>query len=289
MSEKETHESTSTQEEKIENEDVKDTTSQENTETEKEESTETDTLEENSASEAVEEESEEIDEVEALQVLLAEKESKIAHMEGILSISQKNIGKLEKQISELHKKLHDVNNAYIKEKEDLVAYKDRFQRQMESRETRRRGEVVKILFEPLENLRRSHESIKKNAPEMATGIEMVIKAFMKGFTDLGLEEIDPAGQKFNPNEHSALMMQPTPDPALDEVVLQTFSLGYRIEGLILQPAQVIVGRYDGPPIEVENNEADNSTTETEDEQASEKPDLKIVSDIEEPDDSATNE
>ena len=120
---------------------------------------------------------------------------------------------------------------------------------MEYRSSRRRGEVVKVLFEPLENLRRSHSALNKKDPESAVGIEMVIKAFMTGFTKLGLEEISPEGQKFDPNEHNALMAQPTPDPALDDVVLQTYSVGYRIEGLILQPAQVIVGKYDGPPIE----------------------------------------
>ena len=155
----------------------------------------------------------------------------------------------EKEIQELQSRLRSVSAAYKKEKEDQEAFKVRIERQMEYRSSRRRGEVVKVLFEPLENLRRSHSSLNKKDPESAVGIEMVIKAFMTGFTKLGLEEISPDGQKFDPNEHNALMAQPTPDPALDDVVLQTYSVGYRIEGIILQPAQVIVGKYDGPPIE----------------------------------------
>jgi len=208
---------------------------------------------------AIEDSESEVDDIEALQLMLAERDAQI------LTLTEA-LGSAEKNIEDLSSRLRAVSNAYKKEKEDQESFKERIQRQMEYRETRRRGDVVKILFEPLENLRRSHSSIAKADPDMAVGIEMVIKAFMKGFTDLGLEEIAPDGQKFNPNEHNALMMQPTQDPALDEVVLQTFSVGYRIEGLILQPAQVIIGRYDGPPIEEtveESNEESEETVELE--------------------------
>lgn len=275
MSEKETHEATDTQEEKVEKQEE---ATEESTGTDTSSDLQSESKEEADETASEEEESEEIDEVEALQLLLAEKEAKIVNLEGLSAIAQKNIKTLEKQVSDLHKKLHDINNAYIKEKEDLAAYQDRFQRQMENRETRRRGEVVKILFEPLENLRRSHASIEKNDPDMAVGIGMVIKAFMKGFTDLGLEEITPDGQKFNPNEHNALMMQPTPDPALDEVVLQTYSVGYRIEGLVLQAAQVIVGKYDGPPIENSSDDVEQEGSEAEQE---EDADVVSESDVQE--------
>ena len=46
------------------------------------------------------------------------------------------------------------------------------------------------------------------------------------------------------------------------MVLQTYSVGYRIEGLILQPAQVIVGKYDGPPIEEATSHASEEDAES---------------------------
>lgn len=178
----------------------------------------------------------------------------------------------DKEIKELQSRLRTVSAAYKKEKEDQEDFKARVQRQMEYRESRRRGDVVKVLFEPLENLRRSESALSKKDPESAKGIEMVVKAFMTGFTELGLEEIAPDGQKFNPNEHQALMAQPTQDSALDDVVLQTYAMGYKIEGLVLKPAQVIVGKYDGPP-EAEKTEEtasiESDTVETESEKEAE--------------------
>ena len=67
----------------------------------------------------------------------------------------------EKEINDLQSRLRSVSAAYKKEKEDQESFKVRIERQMEYRSSRRRGEVVKVLFEPLENLRRSHASLSK--------------------------------------------------------------------------------------------------------------------------------
>ena len=236
----------------VENKDQNvDTNEQETTvENVKEAQQESESIEETDHTSTQEEEpSETVDDVPTLEEVieaLAIKETEVERLkEGLVAG--------EKEIQDLQSRLRSVSSAYKKEKEDQESFKLRIERQMEYRSSRRRGEVVKVLFEPLENLRRSYASLNKKDPESAVGIEMVIKAFMTGFTKLGLEEISPDGQKFDPSEHNALMAQPTPDPALDDIVLQTYSVGYRIEGLILQPAQVIVGKYDGPPIQEEKN------------------------------------
>ena len=104
---------------------------------------------------------------------------------------------------------------------------------------------------------------------------MVIKDFMSGFHKLGLEEINPTGEKFDPNNHEALMQQPTEDRTLDEVVLQVWTTGYRIEGIVLKPAQVIVGKYNGPAeeevVEEGDSDLDSESEESVSEEKSENP------------------
>ena len=39
------------------------------------------------------------------------------------------------------------------------------------------------------------------------------------------------------------------DQEIDNVVMDVHSTGYRIEGIILRPSQVIVGKYTAPPKE----------------------------------------
>ena len=195
--------------------------------------------------------------IDSLQAQLVAQESRIHNLQESLQQSQKNS-------DELTSRLKSVSAAYKKEKEDQESFKQRLQRNMEYKESRRRGEVVKVLFEPLENLRRSTAAIQKNAPDNAKGLEMIIKSFLEGFKKLGLEEINPVGEKFDPNQHEALMQQPVEDPALDDAIVNVFSTGYRIETMILKPAQVIVGIYTAPPKAEEDTEQDTEETAQQD-------------------------
>ncbi len=104
------------------------------------------------------------------------------------------------------------------------------------------------LFDPFENLKRSINSAKKgaSAEDTANGLELVLKAFMGSFEKLGLEEVAGKGAPFDPNIHEALTTMPVADPALDQVVIDVFSTGYRIGSRLIAPAKVIVGAYQEP-------------------------------------------
>jgi len=118
------------------------------------------------------------------------------------------------------------------------------ERQAAMREELRRGEVVGDLFEPLQNLRRSVEAVEKGATPEDTveGLQMVIDQFNTAFEKLGLEEVPGKGATFDPNLHEALSLVPITDAALDGVVLEVFSPGYRIGSRLIQPARVLVGQ-----------------------------------------------
>ncbi len=84
-----------------------------------------------------------------------------------------------------------------------------------------------------------------------TGLDMVIGQFMTAFEGLGLEEVPGKGARFDPNLHEALTMMPVMDPALDDVVVEVFSAGYRVGTRLIQPARVVVGSYTAPEVEEE--------------------------------------
>ena len=162
----------------------------------------------------------------------------------------------ESEIQSLTVRLRSLSNAYHNKEQEVDAAKARIQRNAERQEAMLRGNVVKVLFEPLENLNRSIDMLEKAGLDegQINGLKIVQKAFLDGFNTLGLEEIPGAGSRFNPNFHSALMNQPVEDPTLHEIVVNVYSTGYRIGEQILKPAQVIVGQYTAPPV-VETQEA----------------------------------
>jgi molecular chaperone GrpE len=162
--------------------------------------------------------------------------------------SQAEISRLEGVIEELQGRLRAVSAAYQKQQGEISATRDRLKRQAAVQEELRRGEVVAGLFEPVENLRRSLEAVKKGATneDTAMGLELVLKAFMSSFGKLGLEEVPGKGAAFDPNIHEALTTMPVTDPALDQAVVDVFASGYRIGSRLIRPAKVIVGAYQEP-------------------------------------------
>lgn len=151
--------------------------------------------------------------------------------------------RLRATVAELEARLKKVSAAYRQQVEEVEATKERLGRQAAYREERRRGEVVGTLFEPVENLKRSIEVVRKSAgQEVAQGLDLVLQQFLDAFQKLGLEEVPGKGAKFDPKLHEALTMMPVTDPALDGVVVEVFDTGYRIGTNLLKPARVIVGQ-----------------------------------------------
>lgn len=59
----------------------------------------------------------------------------------------------------------------------------------------------------------------------------------------GLEEIEPAGQEFRPEEHEALGVVETDKKDEDHRVLEVLQKGYRLNGRVIRPAKVKVGEF----------------------------------------------
>jgi molecular chaperone GrpE len=152
--------------------------------------------------------------------------------------------RLAMQVQALEARLRTVSAAYKEQQDELRATRERLERQAQAKEELRRGEVVAALFEPFENLRRSITAVRSGAAadEVAKGLEIVENQILEAFGRLGLEEVPGKGARFDPGLHEAIATLPVTDPALDEVVIDVFSAGYRIGSRLIQPARVVIGK-----------------------------------------------
>ncbi len=71
--------------------------------------------------------------------------------------------------------------------------------------------------------------------------EVVLSQLLKILKDVGVEEINPLGETFNPNLHEAIGMQETKNQEEDHKILDVLQKGYMIRGKTLRPARVRVG------------------------------------------------
>ena len=78
---------------------------------------------------------------------------------------------------------------------------------------------------------------------LKAGSELTLKQLVAAFEKSGLKEINPAGEKFDPNFHQAIsMIESEQEPNTVVTVLQK---GYLIAERVLRPALVIVAKPKG--------------------------------------------
>jgi molecular chaperone GrpE len=70
-------------------------------------------------------------------------------------------------------------------------------------------------------------------------VELIYQRMAETLKKLGLEPIETAGQRFDPNLHQAVERVQTED-AEDQSILGEFQRGYNFKGKLLRPAMVRV-------------------------------------------------
>ncbi|MDC2965179.1 nucleotide exchange factor GrpE [Gammaproteobacteria bacterium] len=99
--------------------------------------------------------------------------------------------------------------------------------------------IAKDLLSPLDNLTRSLEHSEEEIPRSL--IELVLKEISQALSNSNIEEIDPIGDKFDPNFHEALSIKEDKSKPAEEI-LEVVQKGYKIQERIIRPALVIVNK-----------------------------------------------
>ncbi len=71
------------------------------------------------------------------------------------------------------------------------------------------------------------------------GKEATLKQLISILERFGVEELDPQGEPFDPEQHEAMTMQPSAEVEPGSV-LTVFQKGYALNGRLLRPARVVV-------------------------------------------------
>jgi molecular chaperone GrpE len=83
------------------------------------------------------------------------------------------------------------------------------------------------------------------ADSIKTGVTMILSQLRQALAEAGLEEVDAAGQAFNPAWHEAVSQQESTEVA-EGHVLQQIRKGYKLRERLLRPAAVIVAKAPAP-------------------------------------------
>lgn len=75
--------------------------------------------------------------------------------------------------------------------------------------------------------------------KLKEGMDLTLKMFTDVMGKFGVEEVNPQGEKFNPELHQAMSMQQAPDVE-PNTVLTVVQKGYQLNDRLVRPALVIV-------------------------------------------------
>ncbi len=132
----------------------------------------------------------------------------------------------------------------VRLKADFENYRKRTEREKPLFINYGREEVIKKflpLFDAL--LKAQDEANKKEADlnQIKQGLNMIFEEFKKVFKSEGVEILSCQGQDYNPMEHEAITTMPC-GPDEDNKIIQQVAQGIKIDGKVVKPAQVIVGK-----------------------------------------------
>lgn len=82
---------------------------------------------------------------------------------------------------------------------------------------------------------------KANDASMYEGMALTMKLFLDVLQKNQIEQINPVGELFDPQQHEAMSMQVAPE-AKPNTVLLVFQKGYKLYDRIIRPARVIVAK-----------------------------------------------
>ena len=104
--------------------------------------------------------------------------------------------------------------------------------------------LVMELLGLVDNLERAITASKADnatLENLLEGVEMSQNMLLEGLKKFQVEQLDPHGEPFNPEQHEAMTAVPNPDME-PNTVMDVFQKGYTLNGRLIRPAMVVVSK-----------------------------------------------
>ena len=148
-----------------------------------------------------------------------------------------------RQLKDLKEKTDKYLNSLLRTQADFDNYKKANHRENERYRERIKEEMLKKLIKHYEDLLRAFkvldlidkgESVKK-------GFKMIVENFEKFLDDEGVKPMHSEGEKFDPYNHEALMVEEN-EELPENTIIEELNKGYYLNNKILRPAGVKISK-----------------------------------------------
>jgi len=143
---------------------------------------------------------------------------------------------LQKEKDELFGKLQRVSA-------DYANFQKRVPKQITDTICYEKERIIKTLLPALDNFEHTLQNADsaENSDVFVKGIQIIYDQMLDILKSHGVEQIKAPGENFDPALHEAMMQKTEPEEE-DNIVLEEFQKGYKLNGRVIRPSKVIVNK-----------------------------------------------
>jgi molecular chaperone GrpE len=157
---------------------------------------------------------------------------------------------LQEQLAEQGQKAEEYFDQLQRLQADFQNYRRRMTQERLEAASRGKEDVLRGLVPVLNNFRLALQHADQDANAVRQGVQMIWQQFEGFLRDQKVEPIPTVGQVFDPAYHEVLSTVPATAETPANTIVTEVKAGYRIDGRLLAPAQVIVAHTEeGPAVQ----------------------------------------
>lgn len=166
------------------------------------------------------------------------KEEKCETNKKCKSQSNKAIKELEQKLIESEQKAEEYRLSWYRTAADFENYKKRNADARSNAYLDGKADAIKSLLAIGDNLDRALATVSDENTK--AGLELTVKQFVEILKNMGVEEVNPVGETFDPNVHEAIFQCEPEENDESGKIKSVFKKGYTLNGKMIRYAQVVV-------------------------------------------------
>lgn len=163
-----------------------------------------------------------------------------AHQEKALG--HPSYAELEEQLTLAEQKAQENWEKSVRATAELDNVRRRSEREVANAHKYGLEKIISSLLPVVDSLEQALQLAANDTnPAMREGLELTMKQFLDALQKFDVQQLDPIGAVFDPQQHEAMSMMEAPD-APANTVIAVFQKGYRLNDRVIRPARVIVSK-----------------------------------------------
>jgi len=156
---------------------------------------------------------------------------------------------LQEQLAQQCRKSEEYFDQLQRLQADFQNYRRRMTQERSEATSRGKEDVLRALLPALNNFRLALQHADQDANAVRQGVQMIWQQLEGFLRDQKVEPIPTVGEVFDPAYHEVLSTVPATAETPPNTIVTEVTAGYRLDGRLLTPAQVIVAQAEEPGAE----------------------------------------